>query len=152
MADAKPPMVVDLAWDGRLLFTARQGGHAWVVDGDNEAGPSPVALLASALAGCLSVDLVHILKKGRFDVRSCGARLIGHRAGSEPRRFTAIDLRFEIETNAPREQVDRAIALSHEKYCSVWHSMRQDIDLTTSVLITGSESDLTPDGEGQTRI
>ena len=46
-ADAKPPTVVDLAWDGRLMFTAREGGHEWVLDGRNEAGPSPVAALAS---------------------------------------------------------------------------------------------------------
>jgi len=47
-------------------------------------------------------------------------------------------LSFAIETTAPREQIDRAIALSREKYCSVWHSLRQDIELTTSVVIAGS--------------
>jgi putative redox protein len=131
--------VVDLAWDGRLTFTVRQGGHEWVLDGRGEAGPSPVTALAAALAGCMSIDLVHILTKGRFDVRSVSARLTGHRAESEPRRFTNVDLSFAIDTNAPPDQIDRAIALSREKYCSVWHSMRQDIELTTSVSIAGTE-------------
>lgn len=140
MADVKPPTVVDLTWDGSLAFTARDGTHEWVLDGRNEAGPSPVVALASALAGCMAIDTVHILTKGRFNVRSFGARLTGRRADSEPRRFVAIDLRFTLDTNAPPEQVDRAIALSREKYCSVWHSLRQDIELTTSVSIAGTDS------------
>jgi putative redox protein len=133
MTDTKPPAMVDLTWDGRLVFTARGGGHQWVLDGKNEAGPSPVVALASALAGCMAIDVVHILTKGRFEVRSFSAALTGQRADAAPRRFTAIDLRFAIDTDAPPDQIDRAVALSREKYCSVWHSLRQDIELTTSV-------------------
>jgi len=140
MADTKPPAEVNLTWDGRLKFTAREGGHQWVLDGRNEAGPSPVVALASALAGCMAIDVVVILTKGRFDVRSFGVNLVGHRAETEPRRFVKIDLRFTIDTDAPAGQIERAIALSQDKYCSVWHSMRQDIDLTTSVSRVGSDS------------
>jgi putative redox protein len=132
MADQKPPTVLDLTWDGRLMFTARESGHEWVLDGRNEAGPSPVAALASALAGCLAIDMIHILTKGRFEVRSFSAQLTGRRADTEPRRFVAFDLSFTLDTSAPSDQVDRAIALSREKYCSVWHSLRQDIDFRTS--------------------
>jgi putative redox protein len=138
MADTKPPLNVELSWDGRLTFTARESGHEWVLDGMNKAGPSPVAALGSALAGCLAMDVVHILTKGRFAVRSLGARLEGRRADSEPRRFVSFDLKLAIDTDAPREQVERAIALSREKYCSVWHSLRPDIELTTSVEIAES--------------
>ena len=141
MADTKPPAEVNLTWDGRLKFTAREGGHQWVLDGRNEAGPSPVVALASALAGCMAIDVVFILTKGRFDVRSFGASLTGYRADTEPRRFVKIDLRFTIDTNAPPDQVERAIALSRDKYCSVWHSMRQDIDLTTSITVSGVRLD-----------
>jgi putative redox protein len=137
MADTKPPAVVNLTWDGKLKFTAREGGHEWVLDGRNEAGPSPVVALASALAGCMAIDVVVILTKGRFDVRSLGASLTGSRAEAEPRRFLKIDLRFTIDTDAPADKIERAIALSREKYCSVWHSMRQDIDLTTSITVSG---------------
>ena len=69
MADTKPPVVVDLGWDGRLKFTASQGGHEWVLDGRNDGGPTPVMSVAAALAGCMSIDVVHILTKGRFEVR-----------------------------------------------------------------------------------
>ena len=143
MADARPPVVLDLTWDGRLMFTARESGHEWVLDGRNEAGPSPVAALASALAGCLAIDMIHILTKGRFEVRSFSAQLTGRRADTEPRRFVAFDLRFTLDTSAPSDQVDRAIALSREKYCSVWHSLRQDIELTTSVSLLAPDAALT---------
>ena len=133
MADPKPPAVVNLEWDRGLAFIAHDGVHEWVLDGRNEAGPTPVIALASALAGCMAADVVFILAKGRFDVRSLGATVTGWRADGQPRRFVKIDLRYTVDTNAPTEQVERAIALSREKYCSVWHSMRQDIELVTSV-------------------
>jgi putative redox protein len=143
MADTRPPTDLKLTWDGQLRFTARGSRHEWVLDGKGEAGPSPVTLLASSLAGCMAIDVVHILTRGRFGVRSFSARLVGHRADSEPRRFVSIELRLSIDTDAPRDQIDRAIALSRDKYCSVWHSLRQDIELTTSVTL-GSASDPTP--------
>jgi putative redox protein len=133
MTDTKPPTVVELVWDGRLTFTARAGGHEWVLDGRTEEGPSPVMALAAALAGCMAIDIVHILTKGRSTIRAFRTELTGRRADSEPRRFLSIDLRFAIDTTASADQVERAVALSREKYCSVWHSLRQDIELTTSI-------------------
>ena len=143
MTETKPPTVVELVWDGRLKFTARSDGHEWVLDGRTEEGPSPVMALASALAGCLAIDIVHILTKGRFAIHAFRTELTGRRADHEPRRFLSFDLRLIIDTTAPDEQVQRAVALSREKYCSVWHSLRQDIELTTSVT-WGSDPGLTP--------
>jgi putative redox protein len=142
MADPKPPTIVTLDWNGGLAFTARDGRHEWVLDGRNETGPSPVVALASALAGCLAVDVVHILTRGRFDVRSLGVHLEGHRADTEPRRFVRIALQYTVDTDAPPHRIEQAIALSREKYCSVWHSMRQDIELTTSVVSAEGQSRL----------
>jgi putative redox protein len=132
MSKVKPPVVVNLTWESGLKFVARDAAHEWVFDGRNEGGPSPVVALGSALAGCVAIDLVHILTRGRFKVRALQAALVGERAETEPRRFVKIDLRFTIDTDAPDDQIARAIALSHDKYCSVWHSMRQDIVFTTS--------------------
>lgn len=134
MAELKPPVIVNLEWDGEQAFTAHDGVHEWVLDGRNQAGPTPVIALASSLAGCMAIDIVHILTRGRFEVRSFDLNLRGHRADTEPRRFVRIDIRVILDTTAPQEQVDRAIALSREKYCSVWHSMRQDIELVTTVV------------------
>jgi putative redox protein len=140
MADPKPPTIVDLEWKGGLAFTARAGGHEWALDGRSATGPSPVLALASALAGCMAVDVVHILTRGRFDVRSLGLHLEGHRADTAPRRFVRIELQYTIDTDAPPHRIEQAIALSREKYCSVWHSMRQDIELTTRVMLTGGQT------------
>ena len=147
MTDTKPPTVVELVWDGRLKFTARAADHEWVLDGRTEAGPSPVMALASALAGCMAIDVVHILTKGRCAIHAFRTELTGRRAASEPCRFLSIDLRFAIDTTASAEQVERAIALSREKYCSVWHSLRQDIALTTSIHPAGGGAG---SGEGRT--
>jgi putative redox protein len=132
MANAKPPAIVDLTWDSGLVLTARDGTHAWVLDGRNEAGPSPVIALAAALAGCMSIDLVAILTRGRHAVRALSAHLVGHRADDDPRRFLRIEMRFALDTDAVPDHIQRAIDLSREKYCSVWHSLRQDIELITS--------------------
>ncbi|MCX6552751.1 MAG: OsmC family protein [Acidobacteria bacterium] len=140
MSEVKPPIFVDLEWENGLKFVARDGSHQWVLDGRNESGPTPVVALASALASCMAIDLVHILTKGRFKVTSLGAELTGHRADAEPRRFVSIELRFTLGTNASDAQIARAIEMSHDKYCSVWHSMRQDIAFTTSFTHEGLES------------
>lgn len=135
MAETTPKTVVNLAWEEGLRFTATHRGQSWTLDGRNEAGPSPVILLASAVAGCMAIDIVHILTKGRHKVTALETEFSGVRAETDPKRFTRIDLLFTVQTNAPQEAVERAIELSHEKYCSVWHSMRQDIEFHTGVEI-----------------
>ena len=123
---------VELAWDGDLRFRGRGGQAALVLDSDGKDGPSPVQALALALAGCMSVDVVHILQKGRQPLRGLSARLRAERAPSDPKRLVRIDLRFTVTGDVPVDKVERAIALSRETYCSVWHSLRQDVEFTTS--------------------
>ncbi len=125
----KPPTIVDLVWTGRLEFAASLPNSAIVIDSGGSAGPSPVELLGAALAGCMSVDLAYILTRGRHTFTALRSHLIGERSPDEPHRFTAVTLHFIIEGPVPREAVARAIQLSRDKYCSVWHSMRDDIDL-----------------------
>ena len=135
MGETKPPAIVDLVWTGDLAFAASDSTHAWVLDGNNLKGPSPVVALAAALAGCMSIDLVDILAKGRHAVRGVKAHLVGHRADTAPRRFTQVELTYVLDTDAPADAIQRAIDLSREKYCSVWHSMRQDIGLAVSYTV-----------------
>jgi putative redox protein len=127
---AKPPTVVDLTWTGNLHFTAVSNtpNSEIIVDGDSSKGPSPVQTLAIAVAGCMSADVVWALTKGRHPLRALRAHLVGHRAQEDPHRFLRLDLHFTIEGAVPPVATERAIALSHDKYCSVWHSLRQDID------------------------
>jgi putative redox protein len=132
----KPPAVVELVWEHDLVFGGRSGDVCMTLDSASREGPSPVQALAFALAGCMAMDVVHILNKGRHDLRGLRADLVGERAQVEPRRLIAVDVRFTITGNVPGEQVQRAIDLSREKYCSVWHSMRQDIDLEVTFTVT----------------
>jgi putative redox protein len=124
----KPPTVVDLVWTGDLAFAANLSKSALIVDSSGVAGPSPVEALGVALAGCMSADVALILTRGRHLFRALRARLEAQRAPDDPHRFLSVLLHFSLEGEVPTEAVERAIALSREKYCSVWHSMRQDID------------------------
>jgi putative redox protein len=137
MADRRPPVVVDVAWTGDLRFEARTASTSITVDSDGRAGPSPVQTLAVALAGCMATDVVHILVKGRQPLRGLRAHLVAERAPADPHRLTRVDLRFAVAGEVPRDRVERAIDLSRETYCSVWHSMRPDIVFTTSVEMEG---------------
>lgn len=132
----KPPVSVAVEWRGELRFLARAGSHETLLDGDGQLGFTPVQALVSALAGCMAIDVVHILEKGRQPLTGLRAEAVVVRADREPRRLTRVDLRFHVEGAVAPEKVERAIALSRETYCSVWHSLRTDIELTTSFTIT----------------
>ncbi len=103
------------------------------IDGQSKTGPSPVQALALALAGCMAVDVVDIVVKGRHPAARASpptsppSARPSRRAGSRPWRCTS-----SLEGDVPAHAVERAIALSHDKYCSVWHSLRQDIAFETS--------------------
>jgi len=140
LAEGKPPVEVELTWDGDLRFRGHAGQAPVVVDSDGTAGPSPVQALALALAGCMSVDVVHILEKGRQPLRGLRARLRAERAPEDPHRLVRVDLRFEVSGEIAPDKVERAIALSREKYCSVWHSLRQDIEFETAFEVSNPEN------------
>lgn len=135
---AKPPLTVTLSWDHALEFTGESGKHEVGMDGASYSAPSPMAMLALALAGCMAIDLVHILTRGRHTVTSLKTTFHGERAAEDPKRFTRIRLDFELTGRMEPEHVERAIDLSRQKYCSVWGTFRQEIELITSFTITKS--------------
>lgn len=98
------------------------------LDSAGIAGPSPVQTLGAALAGCMTTDVVFILTRGRHSLRAVRAQLTAERAQHDPHRFLRVTLHLTVEGDVPRAAVERAIALSRDTYCSVWHSLRQDID------------------------
>jgi putative redox protein len=131
-ASPAPRVALELSWQAGSRLVARSGGVEQTLDWDGEGAFSPVQALALALAGCMASDVVTILQKGRLPLRGLRAVLSGERAATEPRRLLSVDLRFEVTGEIPPDRVERAIALSREKYCSVWHSLRQDIAFSTS--------------------
>jgi len=136
MADARPPLVAELVWSGDLRFEASSGANIAIVDGDSKAGLSPTQCAAIGLAGCMAADVVDIVRKGRHPLTTLRVTFTGTRAEQPPRRFLQIELRFDVRGAVPPEAIERAIALSRDKYCSVWHSFRQDIALSTTFHIT----------------
>lgn len=93
--------------------------------------------LAFSLAACMAMDVVHMITKGRHELRGLRADLTGNRMPDAPRRFTRIELHYTVTGTIAPKVVERAIQLSREKYCSVWHSLRQDIELATTFTISG---------------
>ena len=129
---AKPPVVANLHWLGDLRFRATSGTHEWTIDGKNAAGPSPVDALAIALAGCMAIDVADIVVKGRHDLSSLDTRITAERREEPPRYFVRCILHFTVVGEVTVHAVERAIQLSRDKYCSVWHSFRPDTELVTT--------------------
>lgn len=129
---SQPPIVVDLTWQGGMRFTGRSEDASFVLDGPGNAAPTPVQALAGSLAACMGIDVVQILTKSRHPLQALQAQLVGDRRGEDPKRFTRMRLHYTIRGDVPAEAVERAIALSRERYCSVWQSLRQDIVFETS--------------------
>ena len=132
MAEGKPPLTAELVWSDHLRFGATSGPSAIVVDSDGAAGPSPMQVTAFGLAGCMAADVLSILQKGRHPLSAFRVSFTGERAPDPPRRFVRVALHFHVSGAVPREALERAIKLSRETYCSVWHSLRQDIEFTTT--------------------
>ena len=133
--NSKPDFSLKLNWQGGQRFQGASGGVSILMDGDREAGPSPVQVLAFALAGCMGIDVVDVIEKGRLPVTSLSCNMEVVRASETPRKITGIKLHFVVSGEVPEDRVARAIDLSREKYCSVWHSLNPAIDFKTSFTV-----------------
>jgi putative redox protein len=135
MSDTAHPLHAELVWTDDLRFGATSGQTAVVIDGDGHAGPSPMQALAFAVAGCMAADVVAILTKGRHPLEGLRVSISATRAPEPPRRFTHVALHFHVSGAVPEEAVTRAVALSRDKYCSAWNSLRTDTTLETRVTL-----------------
>ncbi|MBP2310819.1 OsmC family protein [Azospirillum soli] len=110
--------------DGRMFVGESGSGHAVVMDGAPEAGGRnlgirPMEMLLIGMGGCTSFDVVMILEKGRQAITDCVAEIEAERADTDPKVFTRIHVHFVVTgRNLDPGKVERAIALSAEKYCS----------------------------------
>ena len=132
MAVTKPPLTATLTWQGDLKFRAATPRTEIILDSDSTAGPSPPEALAMALAGCMAIDVADIVLKGRHPLKTLEAKIAGARREDPPRHFISFTLHFIVGGVVPEHAIQRAIDLSKDKYCSVWHSLRQDIALETT--------------------
>lgn len=119
------PMKTNLSWVGGAAFVGESpGGHRIVMDGPPEGGgrnlgPRPMETLLMGMGGCAAYDVVSILRKSRQKLQDCRAEISATRAETDPKVFTEIHVHFILTGEELGEkQVERAIKLSTEKYCS----------------------------------
>ena len=121
-----------------MAFVAETGsGHILTMDGAPDGGgrnlaPRPMETVLAGTGGCAAYDVVLILKRGRHDVRGCSVKLSAERAPADPKVFTRIHMHFVVSGHQLKaEAVERAIALSHEKYCSASVMLGKTAEITT---------------------
>lgn len=133
MSEVKIPTVdLDVEWQGEMRFAGTVGATSMTLDGAAQAGPTPVHALLFGLAGCMAIDVANIVRKGRHPLETLRGHLHCERAPTPPIRVTRVQLHFTLTGDVPEAAVQRAIDLSRETYCSVWHSLRQDIEFATT--------------------
>lgn len=135
-------MECTVRWTGPsgMGFIAETGsGHLATMDGAIEGGghnraPRPLELLLAGTGGCTAYDVVLILKRGRHEVSGCDVELQADRAETEPKVFTKIHMNYVVRGRALKSAaVERAVALSHEKYCSASAMLAKTAVITYSI-------------------
>jgi len=139
-------MKVRVKWVEQVAFVAESGsGHGVVVDGAPEAGGRnlgmrPMELLLAGAAACTAFDVVWILKRARQPVADCVVEADAQRAEQEPRVFTHIHLRYAVAGHGlDAKQVERAVRLSKEKYCSATIMLAHAAEITYEVRVVEGE-------------
>ncbi len=124
---AKPAMQATVAWQDNVSFIGTApSGHEVMIDADKQKGASPMELILLGLGGCASYDVVTILQKARQAVEDVRCELSARRADSVPAVYTDIHLHFVVTGSDVKEkQVEKAIELSAEKYCSASRMLAQ---------------------------
>jgi putative redox protein len=128
-----------------MAFVAETGsGHLLAMDGAPDGGgrnlaPRPMETVLAGTGGCTAYDVVLILKRGRHDVTGCEVRLQAERAAADPKVFTRIRMHFVVRGRGLSEAaVARAVALSHEKYCSASAMLAKTAQIETSFEIVAA--------------
>lgn len=143
-------MECTVSWTGNagtksaMGFVAETGsGHVLTMDGavdeaklengGRNQAPRPMETLLAGTGGCTAYDVVLILKRGRHKVERCSVKLTSTRAEKDPKVFTSIHMHFTVAGKGiPASAVERAIALSHETYCSATIMLGKTAEITTS--------------------
>ena len=138
--------VAGVGGDGMRFVAATGSGHVLVMDGaratrpgepgGNDLAPRPMETVLAGTGGCTAYDVVYILKKGRHDVRGCSVRLHAERAAEDPKVFTRIHFHFTVSGRGLNaDAVERAVRLSHDKYCSASAMLARTAQISSSVEI-----------------
>ena len=133
-------MQARVKWLDHMSFVGESGsGHSIVLDGSTDhggrnLGVRPMETVLIGLGGCSTFDVMMMLKKGRQNVTNCEVELNAERADAVPAVFEKIHMTYLVEgVDLSEKQVQRAVALSVEKYCSVARMLEKTVDITHKV-------------------
>lgn len=132
---------INTQWQGGMAFAGTNPDGAQVQIGklENQAGVSPMESVLLALAGCSGSDVLVILQKKKLTVEDLKVNVRGKRAEEHPRVYVEIEMEYVLQGNLPEKDVQQAILLSQEKYCSVGVMLEKTAKLTTSFRIVNSK-------------
>lgn len=141
-------MECTVSWtgDGMLMVAETGSGHVAVMDGAPEGGgrnlgPRPMEMLLVGAGGCTAYDVVLILKRGRHAVTGCRVAVQAERAPTDPKVFTRLHLRFVVTGRGlDPDAVERAVKLSHDKYCSATAMLAKTAEISHSVEIVDASA------------
>ena len=129
-----PVNKASLTWDKDLIFLGRTP-RGFELDFDAEAqwGCIPTESLLLSIAGCLAIDVVSFVTKMKARITKFKVDIVGERNPTPPQHYTKVDMVLHISgENITPKKLDRAISLSQEKYCSVYHSLRKDLKVNVT--------------------
>lgn len=128
-----------LTWDKDLIFKARtQRGEEIDFDAEAQWGCIPTESLMLSVAGCLAIDVVSFLRKMKAEITDFRIDITGERNPTPPQFYKAFEMVIKISgENITPKKMERVIGLSQEKYCSVYHSLRNDLKVAVRYIING---------------
>jgi putative redox protein len=124
-----------ITWEGAMRFRGGTPGKPTsLVDADGKEAPGPMVTLLLAAAACSGADVVSILEKMQVKLKELTTEVSGRRAPDHPKRFLTLHFAYRVVGEGLDEaKARRAIDLSHQKYCSVLHSLNSDIAITYDI-------------------
>ncbi len=136
-----PVVKATLSWDRELIFVGRTNeGYEIEFDAHVQWGCKPTDALLLSLAGCMGIDVVTFLQKMKVEIANFKMDIIGERNLTPPQYFKAVEMILYIAgKNLDHKKIERAISLSHKKYCSVYNSLRKDMDVKVKYILEEKE-------------
>jgi putative redox protein len=130
---------IQVNWQNGMAFEAEVEGFKINIDSKAEdgsvgKGPRPKPLMMVALAGCTGMDVISILQKMRVELDAFAVKIEGELTEEHPKQFTKMHIIYQFKgKDLPADKLEKAIALSHERYCGVSASYRKAMEITYEI-------------------
>ena len=136
---------ISISWKDGMAFETEVNGHKLMLDvseqsGGSDLGPRPKILMLVALAGCTAMDVISILKKMRVEPNNFDVKVEGEQSEEQPIHYTSMHIIYEFwGKDLPEDIIEKAINLSHERYCGVSAVYRKAMPVTHSFILHNTD-------------